>query len=53
MIPVSASTRVWLAAVVTELRKGFAGLSSRTARLSLIADSLITKLDELNPWSYA
>ncbi len=28
MIPVPASTRVWLAAGVTDMRKGFAGLSA-------------------------
>jgi transposase len=28
MIPVPAGTRVWLAAGVTDMRKGFAGLSS-------------------------
>ena len=30
MIPVPASTRVWLAAGVTDMRKGFAGLSALT-----------------------
>ena len=28
MIPVPASTRVWLAAGVTDMRKGFNGLSA-------------------------
>lgn len=28
MIPVPANTRVWLAAGITDMRKGFAGLSS-------------------------
>ncbi len=30
MIPVPASTRVWLACGVTDMRKGFAGLSALT-----------------------
>ncbi len=30
MIPVPASTKVWLAAGVTDMRKGFAGLSALT-----------------------
>lgn len=30
MIPVPVNTRVWLAAGVTDMRKGFAGLSSLT-----------------------
>ena len=29
MIPVPAQTRVWLAAGVTDMRKGFNGLSAR------------------------
>ena len=29
MIPVPASTRVWLAAGVTDMRKGFAGVVSQ------------------------
>jgi len=33
MIPVPASTRVWLAAGVTDMRKGFAGLSALTERV--------------------
>ncbi len=33
MIPVPASTRVWLAAGVTDMRKGFAGLSALTEQV--------------------
>ena len=33
MIPVPANTRVWLAAGVTDMRKGFAGLSALAERV--------------------
>ncbi len=33
MIPVPVSTRVWLAAGVTDMRKGFAGLSALTEQV--------------------
>ena len=33
MIPVPASTKVWLAAGVTDMRKGFAGLSALTEQV--------------------
>ncbi len=33
MIPVPASTRVWLAAGVTDMRKGFVGLSTLTEQV--------------------
>ncbi len=33
MIPVPASTRVWLATGVTDMRKGFAGLSALTEQV--------------------
>ena len=33
MIPVPAQTRVWLAASVTDMRKGFNGLSAMTEKM--------------------
>ena len=33
MIPVPASTRIWLAAGVTDMRKGFVGLSAQTEKI--------------------
>ena len=37
MIPVPAQTKVWLAAGVTDMRKGFAGLSALFEPRSLLA----------------
>ena len=33
MIPVPASTRIWLAAGVTDMRKGFVGLSAQAEKV--------------------
>ena len=33
MIPVPASTRIWLAAGVTDMRKGFVGLSAQAEKI--------------------
>ena len=35
MIPVAASTRVWLAAGVTDMRKGFNGLAALAEKVLL------------------
>ena len=42
MIPVPASTRIWLASGVTDMRKGFVGLSAQ-AETVLQADPYTTE----------